>query len=81
VLLKKKIFLVIGVVMTRDRNLDLEDRARLTEIQDLLLERIIERKEAIEQGQDGRANSLENEIKELKRQKENIRKWITVGSA
>jgi hypothetical protein len=67
--------------MTQDRNFALEDRARLTEIQDLLLERIIERKEAIEQGQDGRANSLENEIKELKRQKENIRKWITVGSA
>ena len=30
--------------MTPDRNLTLEDRARLTEIQDLLLERIIERK-------------------------------------
>jgi hypothetical protein len=67
--------------MTQDRNLALEDRARLSEIQDLLLERIIERKEAIERGQDGRAKVLENEIKELKREKENIRKWITVGSA
>jgi hypothetical protein len=67
--------------MTQDRNLALEDRARLTEIQDLLLERIIERKEAIERGQVGRAKVLENEIKELKREKENIRKWITVGSA
>jgi hypothetical protein len=67
--------------MTLDRNLALEDRARLTEIQDLLLERIIERKEAIEQSQYGREKVLENEIKELKRQKENIRKWITVGSA
>jgi hypothetical protein len=67
--------------MTLDRNLALEDRARLTEIQNLLLERIIERKEAIEQSQDGREKVLENEIKELKRQKENIRKWITVGSA
>jgi hypothetical protein len=67
--------------MTQDRNLALEDRARLTEIQDLLLERIIKRKEAIGRGQDGRAKILENEIKELKREKENIRKWITVGSA
>jgi DNA-directed RNA polymerase subunit E'/Rpb7 len=67
--------------MTKDRNLALEDRARLTEIQDLLLERIIERKEAIERGQDVRAKVLENEIKDLKREKENIRKWITVGSA
>jgi hypothetical protein len=67
--------------MTQDRSLALEDRARLTEIQDLLLERIIERKEAIERGQDGRAKVLENEIKELKREKDNIRKWITVGSA
>ena len=47
--------------MTQDRNLALDDRARLTEIQDLLLERIIERKEAIERGQDGRAKVLKNE--------------------
>ena len=38
--------------MTQDRNLALEDRTRLTEIQDLLFERIIERKEAIERGED-----------------------------
>ena len=67
--------------MTQDRNLALEDRARITEIQDLLLERIMERKEAIKRGQDGRAKVLENEITELKREKENIRKRITVGSA
>ena len=47
--------------MTQDRNLALDDRARLTEIQDLLLERIIERKEAIERGQDGRAKVHKNE--------------------
>ena len=73
--------LVSGAVMRYYNSIVLEDRARLTEIQDLLLERIIERKEAIERGQDGRAKVLENEIKELKREKENIRKWITVGSA
>ena len=67
--------------MTQDRNLALEDRTRLTEIQDLLFERIIERKEAIERGEDGREKILGNEIKALKREKENIRKWITVGSA
>jgi hypothetical protein len=49
--------------MTQDRNLALEDRTRLTEIQDLLFERIIERKEAIERSQDGRAKILENEIR------------------
>jgi hypothetical protein len=67
--------------MTKYRSLALEDRARLTEIQDLLLESIIERKEAIERGQDGRAKVLENEIAELKREKEKIKRWITVGSA
>ena len=46
-LVKKKIFLVIGAVMTQDRTLALDDRERLTEIQDLLLEHIIEHKEAI----------------------------------
>ena len=73
--------LLMKAVMTQDRNFALEDRARLTEIQDLLFERIIERKEAIERGQGGRAKVLETEIKELKREKENIRRWITVGSA
>jgi hypothetical protein len=46
-----------------------------TEIQDLLLERIIDRKEAIERGQDGRAKVLENEIKELKREKHGWGHW------
>jgi hypothetical protein len=55
--------------MRQDQNIALEERARLTDIQDLLLERVIERKEAIERGHDKRAKSLEDEIKELKREK------------
>jgi hypothetical protein len=71
----------MGSGYSQHRNLGLDERERLTEIQDLLLERIFARKEAIERGHNGPAEALDEEIKELKRQKENIRKWMTVGSA
>jgi hypothetical protein len=67
--------------MTKYEGLAPEERARITEIQDLLIERFVEHKEAIEEGQEVRAKELEGEISELQREKENVTKWATVGSA
>jgi molybdenum-dependent DNA-binding transcriptional regulator ModE len=58
-----------------------EGRARITDIQDLLIERFVERKEAIEEGREGRAKELEDEISKLQREKENVTRWAAVGSA
>jgi molybdenum-dependent DNA-binding transcriptional regulator ModE len=58
--------------MTKYEGLTPEGRARVTEIQDLLIERFVERKEAIEEGQEVRAKELEAEINELQHEKENV---------
>jgi hypothetical protein len=52
-----------------------EERARITEIQDFLLERYVEQKEAFERGDDGRAKEIAFEIKEFQREKEEIKEW------
>jgi molybdenum-dependent DNA-binding transcriptional regulator ModE len=67
--------------MTKYEGLTPEERARVTEIQDLLIERFVERKEAIEEGQEVRAKELEAEINELQHEKDNVRRWAVVGSA
>ncbi len=67
--------------MTKYEGLGPEERARITEIQDLLIERFVEHKEAIEEGQEVRARELEAEINELQREKENVTRWAAVGSA
>jgi hypothetical protein len=46
-----------------------EDRARITKIQDLLIERYVEQKEALVEGNRCRALELEFEIKELLHEK------------
>jgi molybdenum-dependent DNA-binding transcriptional regulator ModE len=56
--------------MTKYEGLTPEERARVTEIQDLLIERFVERKEAIEEGHEVRAKELEAEINELQHEKE-----------
>ena len=58
-----------------------EERARVTDIQDLLIERFVERKEAIEERQEVRAKELEAEINELQHEKDNVTRWAAVGSA
>jgi hypothetical protein len=57
------------------------ERARITEIQDLLIDRFVEHREATEKGRALRAKELGAEIKELQREKENVGKWAAVGSA
>jgi hypothetical protein len=67
--------------MTKYEGLAPEERARITKIQDLLIERFVEHQEAIEEGQQVRAKELEAEINELEREKENVTRWAAVGSA
>ncbi len=47
---------------------DQEEWDRITDIQDLLIERYVEQKEAIQEGNRCRAIELEFEIKELRRE-------------
>jgi hypothetical protein len=58
-----------------------EERARITELQDLLIERFVERREAAAEGQEERVRTVEAQIDSLLREKEEIEKWAAVGSA
>ena len=60
--------------MKQDGCLTVEERARITEIQDSLIERYVEQKEAIREGNRRRAIGLEFEIKELLREKDKIKR-------
>ena len=58
-----------------------EERARVAELQDLLIDRFVEHREATADGQEDRVKTLEAEIDHLLREKEEGEKWATVGSA
>jgi hypothetical protein len=58
-----------------------EERARITEIQDLLIGLFVEHREAIENEDSVRARTLKAAINNLLREKDEIRKWAVVGSA
>jgi hypothetical protein len=64
--------------MNRHNLLTPEERARVTEIQDLLIDRYVEQREALENGQKTRAIEIEFEIKELHREIEEIKGWAKV---
>ena len=58
-----------------------EERARITELQDLLIARFVEHREATAEGREERVKSLEAEIDDLLREKEEVERWAAVGSA
>ena len=58
-----------------------EERARITDIQDLLIGLFVEHREALETGDNRRAGTLRSEIDDLLREKDEIEKWAVVGSA
>jgi hypothetical protein len=58
-----------------------EERARITELQDLLIECFVEHREAVAEGQEERVKTVEAEIDSLLREKEEIENWAAVGSA
>ena len=55
-----------------------EERERITEIQDLLIDRYVEQKEMIEEGNKTRSIEIDIEIKKLKRELEKVKEWATV---
>ena len=61
--------------MKQNKGLLPEERTRITEIQDLLIDRYVEQKEALEEGKRCRAIELEFEIKELLHEREKIKRW------
>ena len=58
-----------------------EEQARIIELQDLLIKRFVEQREAVAEGQEDRAKTVEAEIDSLLREKVEIEKWAAVGSA
>ena len=64
--------------MEQNKRLMPEEWARITEIQDLLLDRYVEQKEALDEGNRCRAIKLEFEIKELLHEKKRIKQWVAV---
>ena len=64
---------VCGVpAMEQSKHLILEEGARLTEIQDSLIDRYVEQQEALEEGNRCRAIEIEFEIKELLHEKRKL---------
>jgi hypothetical protein len=51
------------------------------ELQNLLIDRFVEHREATAEGQEERVKSLEAKIDSLLREKKEIEKWAAVGSA
>jgi hypothetical protein len=64
--------------MGRYDRLTPEERARVTEIQDLLIERYVERKEAIGKGNSERIKEIDSEIKGFLHEREEIEEWENV---
>jgi hypothetical protein len=57
------------------------ERAKITQIQDLLIDRYVEQNEALKEGNRYRAIELEFEIKELLHEKKKISRWAAVEAA
>ena len=51
------------------------------QLQDLLIERFIEHRKAVAEGQEEHVKTVEAEIDSLLREKEDIEIWAAVGSA
>ena len=58
-----------------------EEGARVMQLQDLLIDRFVEHREAVAEGQEERVRTVEAQIDSLLREKEEIEKWVAVGSA
>ena len=63
--------------MESDHSLTTEERDRITDIQDSLIERYVEQKEALEEGKKERSIEIGREIKELQREMATIKEWAS----
>ena len=59
----------------------IEDRERLTEIYDRLLQLYVLRRDATDDGDLRRLQAVNQEIAPLEAERQSIRRWDTVGSA
>jgi hypothetical protein len=66
------------MAMRQNSGLTPEERAQITEIQDLLIDRYVALKEALKKNNKIRVKAIEAEIKELQHEKEQIEQWATV---
>jgi hypothetical protein len=57
------------------------EQARITDLQDVLIDRFVEHREATAAGQEARVKIVEAEIDGLLAEKAEIEKWAAVGSA
>jgi len=64
--------------MGRYHQLNPDERARMTDIQDSLIDRYVEQKEALDNGLKTHAIEIEFEIKELQREMEKVKGWAKV---
>jgi hypothetical protein len=64
--------------MKQNKDRAQEERDRITDIQDVLIELYVEQKEAIREGNTSHAIELEFEIRELRREKDKIEHWAAV---
>jgi hypothetical protein len=70
------------VEMAQHRGLlSLEERVRIMELQDALLDRLFEQADALADGNEIRVDELQGDIDDLVREREEIEKWAAVGSA
>jgi len=58
-----------------------EEREKLEQLQDRLIECYVERRQALAKGRKSRAEELSDEITDLLGEKQEIEKWATAGSA
>ena len=57
------------------------ERTRIIELQDMLINRFVEHREAVTEGRTACVKCLEAEIDNILREKKEIEKWATLGSA
>jgi hypothetical protein len=58
-----------------------EERARVMQFQDLLIERFVTHREAVAEGQEERVKTVEAQMTVSYAKKEEIKKWAVAGSA
>jgi hypothetical protein len=64
--------------MEKSNLLTPEERERITEVQDLLIDLYVEKKEMLEQDDKTRSIEIDLEIKKLKRELEKVKEWSNV---
>jgi hypothetical protein len=58
-----------------------EERARIAQLQDQLIERFLHHRRAVKHGKEDEARVIEMEIDDLLREKRDIEAWAVMGSA